>query len=401
MIAAPITGDAGPLGVIEVYSKERDAFNETDAGLVGALASQAAIAITNARLIDQLARSQSELAETADAERTLREIAARVSAMRDQDEILQSVIDAAARLLQASGVTIDLLGDEGMAEAWPDPDFSARTKANFDLIMNLEVDATVGVSGLAITTREAAWTGDYLADERFAHTDDRDGFVRESGIRSVIAAPLVHRDEVLGVINAYSDRADAFDGKDAGLLAALADQAAVAIANARLIEELERSRTEIARRADAERTLREIAARVSAILDPAEVLQRIVDEAARLLESDGARIDLYDPEIDACAGPTRRATPCRSSPTGPRPAASSRVRRWPGSHSPSSAPILTDDYLADDRFDHDRGDRRLHQGDAGSAPSSPRRSRATPGRSARCRSCRAARAPTTTPTSRC
>ena len=33
---------------------------------------------------------------------------------------------------------------------------------------------------------------------------------------------------------------------------------------------------------------------MSAILDPAEVLQRIVDETSRLLESDGARIDLYD-----------------------------------------------------------------------------------------------------------
>ncbi len=352
MIAAPITGDAGPLGVIEVYSTSRDAFTDTDAGLIGALASQAAIAITNARLIDQLARSQSDLAETADAERTLREIAARVSAMRDQEEILQSVIDSAARLLQASGVTIDLLGDEGMAEAWPDPDFSARTSANFDLIMNLEVDASVGVSGLAITNREAAWTGDYLADERFAHTDDRDAFVRESGIRSVIAAPLVHRDEVLGVVNAYSDRADAFDAKDAGLLAALADQAAVTIANARLIEELESSRSEIARRADAERTLREIAARVSAILDPAEVLQRIVDEAARLLESDGARIDQFDPEMGALrwaysAGDAMSVIPEWARTGGLKPG-----QAVAGLAFAQQRAILTRDYLADDRFDH-------------------------------------------------
>ena len=352
MIAAPITGDTGPLGVIEVYSKERDAFTDADAGLIGALASQAAIAITNARLIDQLARSQSELAQTADAERTLREIAARVSAMRDQEEILQSVIDAAARLLQASGVTIDLIGDEGMAEAWPDPAFNARTKANFDLIMNLEVDSTVGVSGMAITNREAAWTGDYLADERFAHTDDRDNFVRESGIRSVIAAPLVHRDEVLGVVNAYSDRTDAFDAKDAGLLAALADQAAVTIANARLIEELERSRSEIARRADAERTLREIAARVSAILDPAEVLQRIVDEAARLLESDGARLDQYDPELDALrwaysAGEAMSVIPEWARTGGLKPG-----QAVAGLAFAQQRAILTRDYLADDRFDH-------------------------------------------------
>ena len=91
------------------------------------------------------------------------------------------------------------------------------------------------------------------------------------------------------------------------MLGALADQGAVTIMNARLIEELERSREEVARRADSERTLREINARVSAILDPGEVLQRIVDEAARLLESDGARIDLYDDELGSCAGATRPA----------------------------------------------------------------------------------------------
>ena len=51
MIASPITGEDGPLGVIEVYSVEPDAFDETDADLIRALASQAAIAITNARLI--------------------------------------------------------------------------------------------------------------------------------------------------------------------------------------------------------------------------------------------------------------------------------------------------------------------------------------------------------------
>ena len=352
MIAAPITGETGPLGVIEVYSTKRDAFTETDAGLVGALASQAAIAITNARLIDQLARSQSDLAETADAERTLREIAARVSAMRDQGEILQSVIDAAARLLHASGVTIDLIDGEGMAEAWPSPDAGARVAANVGMLQAVQVDPNVGVSGLAIQTKAPAWTGEYLDDPRFTHTDDRDAFVRASGVHSVIAAPLIHRDVVVGVVNAYSERPDTFDATDAGLLAALADQAAVAIANARLIDELERSRAEIARRGDAERTLREIAARVSAILDPAEVLQRIVDEAARLLESDGARIDQFDPEIGALrwsysAGEAMSVMPDWAKTGGLKPG-----QAVAGLAYAEQRPILTRDYLADDRFDH-------------------------------------------------
>ena len=354
MIAAPITGEAGPLGVIEVYSKRLGAFTPTDAGLVGALASQAAIAITNARLIDELGRSRAQLAQTADAERTLREIAGRVSAMRDQGEILQSVIDASARLLQASGVTIDLIDGQGMAEAWLDPAVQARTEANLELLDSVQIDPDVGVSGLAIRTRTTARTGEYLEDVRFEHTPDRDAFVRESAIHSVLAAPLIHRDEVFGVINAYSDRVDAFDDTDAGLLAALADQAAIAIANARLIEELQRSRAEIARRADSERTLREIAARVSAILEPDEVLQQITEEAARLLESDGARIDQYDPEIDAlrwsyAAGDAMSKMPKWAKTGGLKPG-----QAVGGMAFKDRRAVLTTDYLTDDRFDHSK-----------------------------------------------
>src|SRR3954451_4510513 len=299
MIAAPVTGDRGPLGVIEVYSKTLGAFDETDANLVGALASQAAIAITNARLIEELDHSRGELARTADAERTLREIASRVSATHDQEEILQAVIDASVRLLGAAGAMIDLVGSSAMADIWTDRDSIDSPAAHLDLLSHASLTPGAGLSGRSMQTRQVEWTGDYLEDDRFAHTDERDAFVRASGVKSVIAAPLVHRDVVVGAITVYGDRPHAFDAQGAEVLSALADQAAVAIANARLIEELERSRTEIARRADAERTLREIAATVSAILEPDEVLQRIVDETTRLLESDGARIDLYDPTIDA------------------------------------------------------------------------------------------------------
>ncbi len=350
MIAAPITGDAGPLGVLEVYSLRRAAFDDDDSGLVGALAGQAAIAITNARLIDELARSRGELARTADSERTLREIAGRVSTMRNQEEILQSVIDAAVRLLGATGAMIDLLGETAMAEAWTNQEAGVRAVSNIGLLSEITLNVDAGVSGRAIRMGRVEWTGEYLADDRFAHTPDRDAFVRESGIHSVIAAPLIHRDVAVGAITVYGDRVDAFGEEDAGLLAALADQAAVAIANASLIDELERSRTELARQADTERALREIAARVSAILDPAEVLQRIVDETTRLLESDGARIDLYDPEIDAlrwsyAAGDAMATVPEWARIGGLKPG-----QAVAGTAFSEQRPARTDDYLADDRF---------------------------------------------------
>ena len=76
MIAAPIAGDAGRLGVLEVYSRRPNAFDTEDGQLIQVLASHAAIAITNARLIEDLARSRGEQARAAGAERALREIAA-------------------------------------------------------------------------------------------------------------------------------------------------------------------------------------------------------------------------------------------------------------------------------------------------------------------------------------
>ncbi len=350
VMAAPLIGEAGPFGALTVFVGEIDAWSETDAALLEAIADQAAITITTTRLIEELASSKTELARTADAERTLREIAATVSAMRDEDEILQAVVDAATRLLGGTGAMVDLIAMPYMAGAWSNRGVDARIRANAALQDEFASTPEAGVSGLAMANRRVERTGDYLADERFDHTAERDAFVRKEGIQSVIAAPLLPRGDVMGAITVYADVADAFDDADAALLTGLADQAAVAIANVHLIRELERSRTEIARRADAEQTLREIAARVSAILDPAEVLQRIVDEAARLLESDGSRIDLYDPELDAlrwsyAAGPAMAIVPDWARTSGLK--ANQAVA---GTAFAEQRPVRTDDYLADDRF---------------------------------------------------
>jgi PAS domain S-box-containing protein len=352
MIVAPITGETGPLGVIEVYAVRPNAFVESDATLIRALASQAAIAITNARLITELAASKAALARTADAERTLRDIAARVSAMRDKDDILQAVIEAATRLLRSSGAMIDLLdAEKTMVGDWTyrhldDPLAAVEWSGE-----EPELEPDVGVSGLAIRSREVQWTGDYEKDDRFVHDAQRDAFVAMMHIRSVIAAPLLERGEVLGAITVYADRPDAYDDGDGAVLAGLADHAAIALTNVRLITQLEESREENARRADAERTLRGIAARVSAILDPAEVLDRIVQEAARLLDSDGSRIDLWDEASESLlwaysAGEAMADVPDWGPTIGIKSGQAVAGRAFA-----EQRPIMTPDYLADDRFE--------------------------------------------------
>ena len=113
LIVAPIIGDEGPLGAIEVYRRDRHAFDDIDAAVLGGLADQAAIAITNARLIEELERSQAAVARRADTERALRDITARIAALREPEVILDRVVDEAMRLLGTDGAHLTRMAEDG------------------------------------------------------------------------------------------------------------------------------------------------------------------------------------------------------------------------------------------------------------------------------------------------
>ena len=293
VVAAPLMSDTDVLGILKVASTREGAWDDEDAALMAAFADQVVVAIQNARLIDELGRSREELTRRADAEKTVREIAADISALRDVEAILQQTVDEARRLLDSSSARIDMLDDDGVTLRWAyaSGEDAVRSKATgFDR----EFRVGEGIAGLTVETGRPIRTGDYLADPAFPHTDRSDDLVRATGFRSVLSAPLRGETGPLGAISVSSALPDHYDDNQRDLLLALADQAAIAIQNARLIAELNSSRSMLARRADEERAVREIAARISATRDAQDVLQRTVDEAARLLDADEARIDLID-----------------------------------------------------------------------------------------------------------
>jgi diguanylate cyclase (GGDEF)-like protein len=119
--------------------------------------------------------------------------------------------------------------------------------------------------------------------------------------RSVVSAPMVHKGRVLGVVSAQSYRAAAYSDADVELLEAIADLAAVAVANARSIAELEHQRQESDQ-------LEAIGRALSASLELAEVLHRIVATTRELIAADGSAVWLLRPdgqvEIAMTAGDT-------------------------------------------------------------------------------------------------
>jgi PAS domain S-box-containing protein len=361
LVAAPMIAGDEVFGALGTYSAEEDAFTAPQVGLVRALAGHAALAMANARLIEELDHSREALERTALVERSLRELGTRISGATDPEAVVQYTIDEARRLLHGAGARIDLVdpelnllrgayssGEEEILEVeWPrDPGDRLE----------------VGASGRAVVTGRTCISPDYLTDTNLVHGLGPDTYARNKGIRGVIASPLLGEQGPFGAITVWSTEADAFHQADASLLETIAGQAAVALGRARLIEELGRSRKALARRAEEEQALREIAGRLGRLgEDPHAVLLRIVHEAARLLGAERARLDL----VEAVSGARRWTSPA-DAPFTDGIEVDTPPDRAPvglaGLAVREGRAVATPDYLADTRFAHyEEGDASVRE----------------------------------------
>jgi PAS domain S-box-containing protein len=359
MAVAPLVAGDRALGGLGVYSHRPAAFSDADRALVQALADQAATALANARLIQELARSRAEVAARADSERTLREIAARITAIRSPAEVLQRVVDDAVRLLGAGGGRIDLIDESEGALNWA----YGHTSADHEIELTDEEEEQIsldeGVAGLAIVQRRVVRSGDYLNDTSFLHKPWSDRYVQEQGIHSVMSGPLIGDSGAMGTLTVHSTKRDAFTEDDASLLGALASQAAIAVTNAKLIQRLERSQRDLGRLVESERSLREITARITSISDRAGVLQLVVDESRRLLGSDGSHLTLMAPDgqdliPEVVAGHADDET--REWLRGQRFPIGGGIN---GLAAQAREAVWTDDYLVDPRIPHEEDDQQV------------------------------------------
>ena len=206
-------------------------------------------------------------------------------------DALRHAVDEAARLLQADGAIAYLLEPDGKSLRWVcDAGISASDERTW--MRALVLPLGVGMIGQAAAERAVRITHDYPDDQSFPHAWMTDQVARGASIRSMAVAPLVADDKLMGALGVYSGRPSAFGEAETSLVKALADHAAASLANARLIEQLARSQTELGHRAEQERTLREISGRIAILREPADVLQQVVDESRRLLAADGAHLCL-------------------------------------------------------------------------------------------------------------
>ncbi|SDX91855.1 transcriptional regulator, CdaR family [Modestobacter sp. DSM 44400] len=171
-----------------------------------------------------------------------------LAALHGVDQVLTAIVQRARRLLGTDTAYLTL-NDDARRDTYmrvTDGSVSARFQA-------LRLPMGAGLGGLVAQTASPYATDDYFSDPRFRHTTDINGGVDDEGLVAILGVPLVRGSQVIGVLYAADRSVRSFERSEVALLGSLAAHAAIALDNARLLEE---TRTALDELSTASRELR-------------------------------------------------------------------------------------------------------------------------------------------------
>jgi GAF domain-containing protein len=259
--------------------------------LLETFAAQAVIAVENVRLFTELQTSNRELTTALDTQTATSDILRVISGSRtDVQPVFDAIVTSAVRLLQAyAGTVLRMAGDQIELAALTSTDEAgdAVTRAAFPISLRSE-DA----SAWAIRDRVPINIADYQTDPRLP--EDTRAAARVGGRRSVVVVPLLRHHEAIGAIAVTRREPGGFTDDEIALLKTFADQAVIAIENARLLTELQARTQELTQSVDMLTALGEVGQAISSTLDLQTVLRTIVARATQLADADAGVIYEYD-----------------------------------------------------------------------------------------------------------
>ncbi len=231
VLGVPLKVSNRILGVIMIDDDKPGAFSEDQVRLVSLFADQAAVALENARLYEA-ERDQREFAET------LREVSAVLVSTLDAGAVLDRILDQIGRVVPYDAATLMLI-ETGVAHIVNRREYAER--GSEDVILGLRF-RVADVSNL----RYMMDTGQPIVIPDVEAYPGWVDVLETRWIRSHLGAPLRIKGQVVGFLNLDSTLTDFFTKAHAERLQAFADQAAMALENARLFEQARRRLDEMA-----------------------------------------------------------------------------------------------------------------------------------------------------------
>ena len=280
MIAVPLKLEQDVIGVLYLNDADHHDFTEIEKSLLSTLAGQAAVAVHNASLFE---KEQ----QRANAMGLLQEVSARISATLDVEETLSVIIKGAMQLTETESGVIHLVDKSKTAviRSYEFPGGFGHPSSRFS--------EKEGLTWEVVSTGQVIAVSDITTDDR-VNPD-----MVEKGVAALIGVPLTVEEKTIGAFFLNDSEPREFTGYEEDLLSTLADQAAIAIENARLYDHISKN---LERRIQELEVLTEIGRTVSNLgID--EILEEIHTQSGKLMDVRNIQIAFYDEYKDEVSFP--------------------------------------------------------------------------------------------------
>ena len=283
LLAVPLRKDDAFLGDFVIYRQEARPFSEKQIVLLQNFAAQAVIAMENARLLGELRQRTGDLQESLEYQTAISDVLRVMSGSAfDLDPVLQTVVTTAVRLCRADSATI-----------YRNVDGEYRWAAGHMLSPEYEeIERDVRIRpgtgtlvGRVATAQQTVQILDAWTDPLYEVTGD----ARIGGVHSMLGVPLLREGVPIGVIGLARRRVEAFTERESALVTTFADQAVIAIENARLLNDLQQRTSDLQESLEyqtATSDVLKVISQTSADLD--RILETLVETAARICQADKA-----------------------------------------------------------------------------------------------------------------